>query len=135
MFDGFFDNEEEEYLDNYEVARLLNRYYKMIERLPEDCTKLITENSILKSSNEEYKDALARLEEENDNLLAEQHRLVNLTAETVSDFEKKILNTIDERIEETESDLERAVKAGMPTSTLYSEIDLLTEIKEAIRNG
>lgn len=135
MFDGFFDNEKEEYLDNHEVAKLLNRYYKMIEGLPEDWTKLIAENIILESSNKEYEDALARLEEENDDLLAEQHRLVSLTAETISDFQKKILDILDEKIEKTELDLEHAVKGGMPTSELYSEIDLLEEIKEMVRNG
>ena len=46
---------------------------------------------------------------------------------------KDLINELfDKKIEALENDLERAVKAGMPTSTLYEEIDELETLKEEI---
>ena len=51
MFDGFTDNlSDEEYISPHQVAKLLNQLWE--------------ENKQLQSSNMEYEDALARLEEE-----------------------------------------------------------------------
>ena len=47
----------------------------------------------------------------------------------------EIINqTLDEKIKERDEDLQRSVKAGMPTGMLYSEIDLLEELKTELSN-
>ena len=38
----------------------------------------------------------------------------------------------DEKIEALENDLERSVKAGMPTSILYDELDELETLKKEV---
>ena len=46
---------------------------------------------------------------------------------------KDLINELfDEKIEALENDLERAVKAGMPTSILYEEIDELETLKKEV---
>ena len=45
----------------------------------------------------------------------------------------KIVKVIDDKIDEIESDLRRSVKAGMPTGSMYGEIDLLEELKEELK--
>lgn len=46
---------------------------------------------------------------------------------------KDLINELfDEKIEALENDLERAVKAGMPSSALYEEIDELEALKEEL---
>lgn len=47
----------------------------------------------------------------------------------------EIINqTLDEKIKERDEDLQRSVKAGMPTGMLYSEINLLEELKTELSN-
>jgi len=48
------------------------------------------------------------------------------------DFKQKVFDIIDEKIKELEYDLNRSVKAGMPTGMMYSEIDLLNQIKKEL---
>ncbi len=43
-----------------------------------------------------------------------------------------IIQLFDERIEALENDLDRAVRAGMPTSILYDELDNLETLKNDI---
>lgn len=43
-----------------------------------------------------------------------------------------IMKLFDDKIEGLEKDLKRAVKAGMPTSILYDEIDELEGLKDEI---
>ena len=46
---------------------------------------------------------------------------------------QRTLKFLDENIQQREEDLERSIKAGMPTGLMYSEIELLTDIRELIR--
>jgi hypothetical protein len=46
---------------------------------------------------------------------------------------QRTLKFLDENIQQREEDLERSIKAGMPTGSMYSEIELLTDIRELIR--
>lgn len=48
------------------------------------------------------------------------------------EYKDLISELFDEKIEALEYDLERAVKAGMPTSILYDELDELETLKEEI---
>lgn len=48
------------------------------------------------------------------------------------EYKDLISELFDEKIESLENDLERAVKAGMPSSTLYEELDELENLKEEI---
>ena len=48
------------------------------------------------------------------------------------EYKDLITELFDEKIEALEDDLERAVKAGMPSSALYEEIDELNELKKQI---
>lgn len=48
------------------------------------------------------------------------------------EYKDLISELFDEKIEALENDLERAVKAGMPSSTLYEELDELENLKEEI---
>lgn len=45
----------------------------------------------------------------------------------------KLCKFIEDKINETEEDLKRAVKAGMSTTISYSDLDLLEEIREKLR--
>lgn len=45
----------------------------------------------------------------------------------------KLCNFIEDKINETEEDLKRAVKAGMGTAISYSDLDLLEEIRKKLR--
>lgn len=46
------------------------------------------------------------------------------------EYKDLVSNLFDEKIEVLENDLERSVKAGMPTSILYEELDELETLKE-----
>lgn len=46
------------------------------------------------------------------------------------EYKDLVSNLFDEKIEALENDLERSVKAGMPTSILYEELDELETLKE-----
>ena len=48
------------------------------------------------------------------------------------EYKDLVSELFDEKIEALEDDLERAVKAGMPSSALYEEIDELNELKKQI---
>ena len=48
------------------------------------------------------------------------------------EYKDLVSELFDEKIEALENDLERAVKAGMPTSILYEELDELEALKEEI---
>lgn len=48
------------------------------------------------------------------------------------EYKDLVSNLFDEKIEALENDLERSVKAGMPTSILYDEIDELETLKEEV---
>lgn len=48
------------------------------------------------------------------------------------EYKDLVSNLFDEKIEALENDLERAVKAGMPTSILYEEIDELETLKKEV---
>lgn len=48
------------------------------------------------------------------------------------EYKDLIIELFDEKIKVLEDDLEGAVKAGMPTSILYDEIDELEKLKEEI---
>lgn len=46
---------------------------------------------------------------------------------------QRTLKFLDENIQQREEDLKQAVKVGMSTGSLYSEIELLTDIRELIK--
>lgn len=48
------------------------------------------------------------------------------------EYKDLVSELFDEKIEALENDLERAVKAGMPSSTLYEEIDELETLKNEV---
>ena len=48
------------------------------------------------------------------------------------EYKDLVSELFDEKIEVLEDELERAVKAGMPTSILYDELDELETLKEEI---
>lgn len=48
------------------------------------------------------------------------------------EYKDLVSELFDEKIEALENDLERAVKAGMPSSALYEEIDELENLKNEI---
>lgn len=48
------------------------------------------------------------------------------------EYKDLVSDLFDEKIEALENDLERAVKAGMPSSALYEEIDELETLKEEV---
>lgn len=48
---------------------------------------------------------------------------------------KSLFQVLNEKIEESEYDLERSARAGMPTGLMYSEIRLLDEIKELLKKN
>lgn len=48
------------------------------------------------------------------------------------EFKDLVSELFDKKIEALENDLERAVKAGMPTSILYEELDELETLKEEV---
>lgn len=48
------------------------------------------------------------------------------------EYKDLITELFDNKIEALENDLERAVKAGMPSSTLYEELDELENLKNEI---
>ena len=48
------------------------------------------------------------------------------------EYKDLVSELFDEKIEALENDLERAVKTGMPSSTLYEELDELENLKEEI---
>ena len=50
--------------------------------------------------------------------------------EQLNQFKKKFYNVIDKRIRVLEHDYNQAVKNGMPSNSVYSEIELLEELKE-----
>ena len=48
------------------------------------------------------------------------------------EYKDLVSDLFDEKIEALENDLERAVKAGMPSSTLYDELDELETLKKEV---
>ena len=48
------------------------------------------------------------------------------------EFKDKVFNFIRERETELEDDLARSVKAGMPTGLMYSELELLEDLKKEL---
>ena len=83
-------------------------------------------------------DLLNDLSEENEQLKSENERLQHfesLYRQKTLQLEKKynrIIDLINEKIKETENDLKCSVKAGMPTSAMYSEIELLEALRKEI---
>lgn len=47
-------------------------------------------------------------------------------------FKDKVYSVIDKKINEFEDDYNRAVKAGMPSMSVYDEIELLEELKKEL---
>ena len=45
---------------------------------------------------------------------------------------QKMHKLIDDKIKQSEEDLNRSVRAGMPTGLMYSEIELLEELKKEL---
>ena len=52
--------------------------------------------------------------------------------EELLQFKYKAYRIIRERIELLESDYNKAVKAGMPSNSVYGEIELLEDLKEEL---
>lgn len=83
---------------------------------------------------------LNELYEENEQLKSENERLQHfesLYRQKTLQLEKKynrIIDLINEKIRETENDLNCSVKAGMPTSAMYSEIELLEELRKEFKD-
>ena len=48
---------------------------------------------------------------------------------------KRIEKYINREIKQREEDLDKTIKVGMPTGSLYSEIELLEEIQKIINEG
>lgn len=88
-------------------------------------------------------DLLNELHEENTMLKERRHEDINELSviamrfkalekenEELKKFKSKFYDMIDKRIGVLEHDYNQAVKNGMPSSSVYSEIELLEELKE-----
>lgn len=87
-------------------------------------------NSLVIDANNEIED----LKRKNHLLKEEQNRLVSSVGDTISAHNRIVLETINNNIEDVEKDLEISVKAGMPTGSLYAELDFLEQLKEKFQN-
>lgn len=87
-------------------------------------------NSLVNDANNETED----LRREIHLLKEEQNRLVRSVGDTISAHNRIVLETIDNNIEDVEKDLEISVKAGMPTGSLYAELNFLAQLKEKFQN-
>ena len=110
---GAYENVDVEIMDNGKTMT----YKEVVE--------LLNENELLKNINGIHRSALLdseydikKLEEENERLKEKIYKLCNF---------------IEDKINETEEDLKRAVKAGMITTICYSDLDLLEEIRKKLR--
>ena len=52
--------------------------------------------------------------------------------EELLQFKYKVYRVINERIDLLESDYNKAVKAGMPSNSVYGEIELLEDLKKEL---
>lgn len=52
--------------------------------------------------------------------------------EQLKQFQEKVFNLINTKIEECEKDYNRAVKSGMPSSIIYDEIESLEWLKKEL---
>ena len=77
----------------------------------------------------EQQDKISRLEEENEQL--KQDREENEQLKEQLQMIKEIIQT---QITETEEYLQTSIRGGMPTGSLYSEIELLQKLKKECLN-
>lgn len=112
----FIKDKELELRDNGIVKRFNN------ERLEELLNELHEENTMLKER---------RHEDINDlSVIAMKYKALEKENEELKKFKSKFYNIVDKRIRVLEHDYNQAVKNGMPSSSVYSEIELLEELKE-----
>lgn len=95
-----------------------------LERFCEIANELHEENKALRMSPRIDVDELESLVCENEKLNNENEELLQ--------FKYKVYRVITERIDLLESDYNKAVKAGMPSNSVYGEIELLEELKEEL---
>ena len=76
---------------------------------------------------------LNELNDENEQLKSDNNRLVNETAKVVAEHQRKVFEIIDKKINLLENDYEKAVKSGMPSNSIYCEIELLEELKKELQ--
>ena len=104
--------------------------------------RLIDENKQLKSINQDHKDHLAdfyadydRLEKENEQLKADNNRLVNETAKIVAEHQGRVLDLIDEKIDELEKRYKfgQEVYKGCPMHNIRFGINTLKELKKELQ--
>lgn len=106
----------------YSVSLLMNE-----EQVNMTCDMI---NDLVKDANNET----AELRRKIYLLKEEQNRLVSSVGDTISAHNRIVLETINDSIDEIERDLDRSVKAGMPTGSLYAELDFLEQLKEKFQN-
>ena len=86
-----------------ELVDLLNNLHETNEQLQHDATILIQANQDYMKENEQ-----------------------------LQQFKYKVYRVIRERIDLLESDYNQAVKAGMPSNSVYGEIELLEDLKKEL---
>ena len=86
-------------------------------------------NFIFKKALNELNDECEFLEFENELLENTAKKYAKLYHQS---FRDKVCSAIDKRINELENDYDKAVKAGMPSMSVYSEIELLEELKKEL---
>ena len=65
-------------------------------------------------------------------LIVELLNSLNDENEQLKQFKDKVYSVIDKRINELENDYNKAVKSGMPSNSVYGEIELLEELKKEL---
>lgn len=57
---------------------------------------------------------------------------LNGEKEQLKQFKQKVFNLINKKIDECKENYNRAVKAGMPSNSIYEEIELLAWLKKEL---
>ena len=133
-------------IDEWErIIGLCNNLWEQTQRFEKENQRLNTEIEQLKQeigNLEHTKDFCAdvcadceRLEKENEQLKSDNDRLVNETAKVVAKHQRKVLELIDKKINLLENDYKKAVKSGMPSNSVYGEIELLEELKKELQEN
>lgn len=122
------------------LENLLNGLDGTVKSLTKDYEQLLKKNKELKARYNRCIEEMDSLAEVNDKFYKENKELkakvddkevaVEVECEKLM---QRVFEVIDKKIEELEIDLNRSIKAGMPTGALWGETDLLEELKEELK--
>ena len=132
---------EKDYRKLCSIREELNQLYYENEQLKEEFLKLKHRHSLLhdecldaECERDSLKKDVESLEKENEQLKADNNRLVNETAKIIAEHQGRVLDLIDEKIDELEKRYKfgQEVYKGCPMHNIRFGINTLKELKKEL---